>query len=208
MTGKDQTVGGGLIPSVESSLPFVDDDVYDRLATGSTRLGRLQLYSKGEYGIPGSGESIQNLGKSCDCLILARRPKALDVSNTDEILPCFDLNSKEFIRVAKASSATDSGCMFGVSFLVFERTSKRFLEYYAGTRSARERCKTLYRFLPKFHTKVLPPVTFTSCLIEEDGYAWHTSEFNECPRSLDMPSEDELSIELWRFFNPDPLSSW
>jgi hypothetical protein len=210
---------GGLVPVVASSLPVstVNAEAYESLATSVDFLGRLQLYSKGaaimkgligsgEFGIPAGDEKIIVLGPQLDALVLARRPKALDISDTKAIIQSFDPGTDEFKRIAKQSGVKDSGCMYGVSFLFFERNSKRFLEYFAGTKTARGCCGDLFPFLPESHpadAEYLTPVTMSSRLIEKGTYAWHAPVFNKCSTPIDMPSQDRIAEEMTKFLNPD-----
>jgi len=205
----------GLIPAVESNLPIstVDNKVYDDLATSSSFLGRLQLFSSGtaiskgliasgEWGIPKSKDEINVLGKSIDFLVLTRRPKALDISDTEAIIQDFDPNSAEFKRIAAASSEKDSGCMYGVSFLVLERSTGLYLEYYAGTKTARGLASDLFPFIPEAGATSITAVTATSRLIEKGTYAWQAPVFKKCSTPIQIEDTDRLREEMTKFLNP------
>ena len=71
----------------------------------------MQLYTKskanlkgliptGHYGIPESDEEIIDLGDSVDLLPLARRPKAIDMSDMEALVISYDMESEEFKRIA------------------------------------------------------------------------------------------------------------
>lgn len=125
-------------------------------------LGRLQLFSKGNaineglippgtYGIPESDKKIVKLGNSIDILPLARRLKALDLSDKEAIISNYDPTSDTFKEIAAKSEEQDSMCMYGTSFLVFERTTGRFLEFFeffCGTKSTRPVAGDIAVFLP------------------------------------------------------------
>lgn len=124
------------------------DEKFDEMSRSNTFLGRLQLYSKGAaideglippgtYGIPESDKKITNLGNSIDILPLAKRPKALDLSDKSAIIANYDAESETFIDIASRSENTNSNCMYGTSFLVYEKDSGRFLEFFCGTKSTR-----------------------------------------------------------------------
>ena len=49
------------------------------------------------------------------------RPKAIDMTDTDAVLVNYDPESEEFKRIAAQSLEKESHCMYGPSFLVFER---------------------------------------------------------------------------------------
>ena len=77
------------------------------LTKGGDFIGRLQLYTKGDavnkglippghYGIPVSKDEVEDLGVTVDVMPLARRPKALDMSDPDAIINSYDREDPEF----------------------------------------------------------------------------------------------------------------
>jgi len=120
-------------------------------------LNGQQLFTKGEaidtgrirpghWGIPEGESEIIDLTDSVDVLPLARRPKALDMSDKSAVIANYDETSAEFKRIAARSMEQGSGCQYGVSFLVYERTSRRFLELFFGNKSSRPEAKKLYSY--------------------------------------------------------------
>ena len=150
-----------LVPVDFTQLPATQmgsDDAFDDLAKGGDFLARLQLCSKdkyvigdmigpGHWGIPESAEEIVDLGKSIDVVPFARRPKAVDLNDKDAIITVYDMESDEFKRIAAKSMQQNSKCMYGPSFLVYERSSCRFLEWFCGSKSTRSEAKKIYPYL-------------------------------------------------------------
>jgi hypothetical protein len=181
-----------------------DDAIYDDIAKTTTRLPRLMLYTKGKpidrkligpghYGIPESADEITELGPSIDLLVLARRPKAVDMSDSDEIITSFDPDSAKFTRIAARSLEKESNCMYGPSFLVIERNNlHRPLEFFCGTKSSRAEAKKIYTFLALSAQQIEArglkdekphgplAMTLTARLVEEGKYSWHVPVANEC----------------------------
>ena len=135
------------------------DDQFADLAKGGDYLSRIKLYTKskegmkgliqdGHYGIPVSDEEVIDLGTSMDLLPLARRPKAIDMTDMEALVISYDMESEEFKRIAAKSVETDSHCQYGPSFLVYERSTGRFLEFFCGNKSSRIEAKKLFPFLP------------------------------------------------------------
>lgn len=133
------------LPSAE-----VATDSFEGLSSSDNFLKRLQLYGKGKavdlgliqpgrFGIPVSADDIEDLGKSVDLLIFGRRPKAIDMSDTANLIIVYDRTNPEFSRIEEASSTKDSGCMYGTVYLVYERNTKTFYELFFGTKTARKR---------------------------------------------------------------------
>ena len=83
-----------------------------------------------------------------DLLPLARRPKAIDMTDMEALVITYDMESEEFKRIAAKSAESDSHCQYGPSFLVYERSTKRFLEFFCGNKSSRIEAKKLFPFLP------------------------------------------------------------
>ena len=106
------------------------------------------LIPSGHYGIPECDEEIIDLGTSVDMLPLARRPKAIDMTDMEALVISYDMESAEFKRIAAQSAETDSHCQYGPSFLVYERSNGRFLEFFCGNKSSRIEAKKLFPFLP------------------------------------------------------------
>ena len=141
------------------SVQIGSDEDFDSIAKSSDFLGRLQLYTKGKavnrnlvrpghYGIPESEEEVVDLGDSVDLLPLARRPKAIDMSDTQALIAVYDVKSAEFQRIQAQAGEKESHCMYGPSFLVIERSTGRFLEFFCGSKSARSEAKRIFPFLP------------------------------------------------------------
>lgn len=158
-------------------------------------MGRLVLFTKckavnmgmiraGHYGIRESNDTIVDLGKRIDVIPFARRPMAVDQSDPETVVKCYDVRSPEFARIAAAPDC-NSHCMYGPSYLVFERTTARFHEFYCGAKSSRAAAKEIAPYLPLTEadiryrklTDVQPrgpvAVTLTSRVEKSGRGRWH-----------------------------------
>lgn len=211
-----------------SKLPSTQlgsDAGFDELAKGGDFLARLQLCSKDKYvqkelispgtwGIPEGDDEITVLSKSVDVVPFARRAKAIDMSDREAIVTNYDMTSDEFKRIEATSLEQDSGCMYGVSFLVYERTSGRFLEYFCGTKSTRSEAKKIYPYLPlmpadiearKLSAEPHGPIPFTMNikLVERKKWRWHAPVVVKCSTPFErIPEEAAIIREMTRFLNP------
>lgn len=220
-----------LAPLDLSNLPSTQigsDEAYTELARSADYLGRLQLYTKGKaidkglirpghFGIPESGEEIIDLGDSIDVLVLARRPKAIDMSDKEAIIVSHDIASEEFKRIAAKSLEKESNCMYGPSFLVFERSSGRFLELFCGTKTTRAEAKKVYPFLPLTEADIKSrglqnvephgplPMTLRSRLVEKGSYSWHAPVIQKCSAPFtNVPQPAIVCAEIEKFVNVAP----
>ncbi len=210
-----------------SNLPpyqMGDDSIYDDIATTTTCLPRLMLYTKGKpidrkligpghYGIPESADEITDLGPSIDVLVLARRPKAMDMSDSDEIITSFDPESAKFTRIAAKSLVKESNCMYGPSFLVIERNNwQRPLEFFCGTRSSRAEAKKIYTFLALSAQQIEArglkdekpqgplAMTLTARLVKEGKYSWHVPVANRCTTPFtELLADKKIMDEITKF---------
>ncbi|MGD0897606.1 MAG: hypothetical protein ABR915_07200 [Thermoguttaceae bacterium] len=220
-----------MVPVNLEQLPSTQigtDDQFAELAKGGDYIGRMQLFTKskanmkglipsGHYGIPESDEEIIDLGPSVDLLPLARRPKAIDMTDMEALVISYDMESEEFKRIAAKSAEADSHCQYGPSFLVYERSTGRFLEFFCGNKSSRIEAKKLFPFLPltqadidakaaagnsvgdlKPHGPV--PVTLKTKLAENRKGTWHVPVVVMCSTPFSrLPSEEVIVREITKF---------
>jgi hypothetical protein len=220
-----------MVPVNLDQLPSTQigtDDQFAELAKGGDYIGRMQVYTKskanmkglipqGHYGIPESDEEIIDLGDSVDLLPLARRPKAIDMSDMEALVISYDMESEEFKRIAAKSAESDSHCQYGPSFLVYERSTGRFLEFFCGNKSSRIEAKKLFPFLPltqadinakaeagnpvgdlKPHGPI--PVTLKVKVAENRKGTWHVPVVVMCSTPFTrLPSDDVIVREIQKF---------
>ena len=216
-----------LTPVNFNNLPSTQigsDAAFEDLSQGTDFLGRLQLFSNnkevksglimsGHWGIPESKDEVTDLGIVVDLLPLARRPKALDLSDKDAIIANYDVESDEFQRIADASMEKNSNCMYGPSFLVLERSTGRFLEFFCGSKSTRSEAKKIYPYLPltdqdiaarKLKSNPHGPMPFTMKIKLIDGkFTYHVPVVTKCSTPFqDLPPMEKIVKEIERFINP------
>ena len=220
-----------MVPVNLDQLPSTQlgtDDQFAELAKGGDYIGRMQLYTKskanmkglipsGHYGIPESDEEIIDLGPSVDLLPLARRPKAIDMTDMEALVISYDMESEEFKRIATRSAEADSHCQYGPSFLVYERSTGRFLEFFCGNKSSRIEAKKLFPFLPLTQTDIDAkaaagndvsdlkphgpiPVTLKTKVAENRKGTWHVPVVVLCTSPFTkLPSGEVICREITKF---------
>jgi len=202
------------------------DADFDEIAKSSDFLPRLQLFTKGKavnrklvgpgnYGIPVTEDEVTDLGDEIDILPLARRPKAIDLKDTENIVAVYDVNDPEFKRIQVQSAEKGSGCMYGPSFLVYERSTGQFLEFFCGTKSARTEAKRIFPYLPISQAMIdanpnsveqephnALPVTMKSRLVEKGQWSWHVPIAVKCSTPFtSLPSAEKIVAEITKFLN-------
>ena len=218
-TFNDLFSGGEIVTQSAEDLTKVD-----ALSNSSTFLARIQLYgrglavdkdqiSKGHFGVPRGDEDIQDLGKSVDVLVIARRAKALDVSDKTNLIETTDPDDGEFNRIVDlADNTKDSKCMYGPSYLVYERTTNKFYEFFCCTKSSRYESSKINTYLPvtqamldaglteETELRGPKPMNLAAQYIERNDYAWFAPKVADGITPFDkFPSMDEVKTELDRF---------
>ncbi|MCX7428971.1 MAG: hypothetical protein NTW96_25515 [Planctomycetia bacterium] len=193
-------------------------------------IGHLQLFIRdeavskgliqaGHYGIPESDEKVIDLGVSVDVIPLARRPKAIDITDSENVVVSYDMESEEFKRIAAKAFGSGLQCQYGPSFLVFERSTGRFLEFFCGTKSSRIEANKIFAFLPltqadidakaaagndvsdlKPHGPI--PVTLKVMAAENRKGTWHIPAVAKCSSPFDtLPDMSVIAEKTADFFN-------
>ena len=211
-----------------SSIQIGSDDQFAELAKASNCLHRLQLCTKGKavnrkmvkagnYGITVSGEEVNDLGNQIDIIPFARRPQAIDMTDDEAIIVCYDPDSEAFKRIAAKSLDKESHCLYGPSFLVFERSQGVFLEFFCGNKSSRSEAKNICSYLPLTQADIdaraargedvnglVPhgplPLTLKSRLVEKGPYSWHIPLVAKCNEPFtNLPGMDQITKEIAAF---------
>lgn len=199
---------GAQLPSINSQ----NIDSLDEVAKGSDFLSRIQLITKGKYvdegkigpgrwGVPQpGGDDIEDLGDKIDVIPIDYRPKALDVSDREAIVAVYDTNDPEFQRIKSAPKNT--GCMWGPSFLVLERSTGRLYELFFGNKSGRNEAGKLKPFLMNRE-----PATLSIRYKKTPEYGWHVPVVTKCSEPFDPEAikvtPEQLTEEINKFRNPD-----
>lgn len=171
----------------------------------------LQLITPGHYGVPKGEDEITDLGDVIDVLPLAVRDKALDTTESPPIA-VYDPESDVFQDIEKRAGEKDSGCMFGPSFLLFERNSGAFYEFFCGNASARKVSGHFVPFLPvseeaaeEFNCEAQgpQPMTMASKLVQRGKWTWHVPEVSKCSTPFNnLPAIERVVEEINKFNNP------
>lgn len=169
--------------------------------------GKIQA---GHFGIPGAGDTVEDLGETVDILPLASRVKAMDISG-EQPVAVFDPDSDLFKDIVTRAETRDSGCVFGPSFLVFERNTGRFLELFLGNASGRYEAPKMGEFLPineqqaaEFGVKARgpQPCTVSADFVERGNKAWYAPKITRCSTPINnLPPIEQIIDEVTKFVN-------
>jgi hypothetical protein len=129
--------------------------------SGSRYLPRIQLTDSnskmckekgvraGTYLFVRSNDSYDDLTNSFDCIIFARRAKAVRMSQAG-IFSFFDPTNDEFKKIVDESEIRDSGCFFGPEYLLWIKANKAWATMLCGSKTARRSSTDINNILNKF----------------------------------------------------------
>lgn len=219
------------LSTVFAGLPATqmgDDKQFETVSQASEFLRRLQLISKGkyvdnrncrggDYAVIIDSETAKPIGDSIDILVISRRPKALDMSDQEAIVTSYDPTTELFQDIQQRAGEKDSGCQYGISFLIVERSTASCYEFFCGTKSMRKETDTLWAYSAKtaeqikslklkgFTPGVPKAMTLKSKNVRKKNWSWFVPVVQDCSTPFtasQLPSATILKAEQERFLNP------
>ena len=199
-----------LAPTTLNELAIPDSEHDDKQFLAVTKSGdylsRLQLmisasdackkndFPANHWALIRDGNN-RDVGASVDILVIAWRPKALDISG-EEVITVYDPEHDEFKRIEADSNIANSSCMYGPEFLVWVPEAGEFATFFMGSKSSR-------RESPNLSAKLKQPATLSSKLIETKKYSWFAPIVLDCTTPLSpLPDQDSLAEQFNKFENP------
>ena len=195
-----------LIPA-DAALSKYDDAAFSSATKSGEWLPRLQLmtssaekckraeFPTNHYALV-DGSNFIDIGTTVDVLVITWRPKAIEMG--DEVITVYDPSNPEFARIQELSDVKDSGCMFGVEFLLWVASQGRFATFFMGSKSARRESANVKALMKK-------AATLKSSLIETKKYSWQSPCVSPCSTPFDPPNLDALMVEVKKFNNPESV---
>ena len=215
----------------EVQLPVgqVGDDSDFAQPTSGQGLKQLRFVSKGlsakkgfippgHYTMtePGAAkDEAIDLGKAVQVVPLARRMKAIDYSDRENVLVSFDAKSDLYQTIKDKSDDIDNDCLEGVSFLVVEESTGDVMEFYViGGPTVRAVVNQIYPYLQLTQDQidrrglkdVKPhgplPLTLASRKRVNSKGEWHVPKVEHSSASFtNAPSLDVVTNAVQSFVN-------
>jgi len=190
---------------------FVADDVLDSLAKTGDYLSRLQLCSgnsglvqedkiaQGHWAYITSKDDFIDLTPEVQVMALAARPKAARLGEV--VVENFDPESDEFKQIMEDSLEQDSGCVYGVEFLCWVPSIKRFATLHLNSKSARKEAKNVQALANQ-------PAVLGKRLADNGKYKWlvPTIQASSAPFT-EMPTKQDVVEQVEKFKNPKVSSA-
>lgn len=135
-----------------------------------------------------------DIGQEVDVLVCAWRSKAARIKGED-IVSVYDVKHPLFAQLQAESEVKDSGAMFGVEFLVWLPSQKKFATLFMGSKSARKEAPNVRGYLHK-------TCTLKWKMIETAKYKWAAIAAHPCSAVIDLPDQLELTDVVTKFMTP------
>jgi len=178
------------------------------IASASSFLPRLQLFTSNStacksgkfpinhYGLVRGKDQIEDLGTEIYCLPMSYRYKAMNTTS-DPIITVFDPHSELFIDLKAKADIPDSGCVYGVEFLVWLADRETFATLYLASKSARQEAQNVLALLNK-------PMKLGSKFIEKKKFSWQAPVAFSSPLEITPPPINEALEAGQRFLSEKP----
>lgn len=184
-------------------------------------LPRIQFYSKGNeqvapghWGIPLEGGKVVDLGAQIDVFPIARRMKAMDLSDMEHIIVTVDTIGDEYQRIRAEAERGTRDYLWGPSFLVVERSTGAMYELFCGSKTLSDPAKALIGYCPFTKSDCErqgrdvsdahgpAPATLGSRKVDSKKYKswWFVATCGACSLPLTkVPDSDAMVAEIGRF---------
>lgn len=166
------TVPGGLIPVAqmdEAQLASVREEAtasggqpYVRMYGAKSKEATARKIASGHFGIAQGSGDPEDLGESCDVIIVASRSRAVDTKNKKNF---YVRESAGYQHVKEQSSVQNSGMIYGPEFLVWVGSVQKFATFHCNS-------KTLRNIANELLDAVGKAVTLGWRLAENANYTW------------------------------------
>jgi hypothetical protein len=195
-----------LIPvDATNQLQKWTDEDFQKVVTSGSYLPRLQLMTAnsepcktGEFPINHYAlvrdKVYQDLGLTVDILLIAWRPKSLDMGG-EIVIAEYNPESDPFKAIVEKAEIKDSGCMYGPEYLVWIPSTKSFALFFMGSKSAR-------RESPNLNSRLLKASTLKSKKIETTSYTWYCPQVTPCRTPFEIPDQEDVKEQVQKFNNP------
>lgn len=185
-----------------------DDKVYGEIITAGLFLPRVQLIggdnelakqgkiTPGHYALIRSKDQFEVLGPQIEIFPFSMRFKAIRFL-PEKVLAYHNPKMKEFTQIRQDSELPNSGCMYGLEFLVWVSATRCFATFYLNSKTSRRQAPAMKGLLQEKRA-----VTLRAEFIKKGKYSWHGPVVSQCSTPFELPPVDEIINQAERFANP------
>lgn len=200
-----------LIVATDESLAAVMASEYlprFQVTQGMSKIVKAEICPQNVFAMQYAADRATNLGKEVNLLLISARPKALDTN--DPVTEHFDVNAPGFKATQKQAMVKDSGCMFGVEFLIWLPNeggpNGTFASWFCGSKTSRREAPGILALMKNDDgtRKTDPsPITAKIRMIPGGKHTWPGTTTSPCATAFaTLPDPEELAERVHKFNNP------
>lgn len=186
---------------------YADDSAFGEIATSASFLPRIMLMQstselvkddkakQGHFVLVQGKDQYTDLTKEAIVLPLSWRPKAMDMSNLEQIITVYKHDDPEFKRIMAKSEEQNSNCMYGPEYLVWIPIVQVFASYFMSSKTSR-------RAAPQLKALLGRAATLKSEKIVAKKFSWFGPLITICSQQTQAPTLDAVNTEVTKFNNP------
>lgn len=201
---------GGLIPAdikLPISVAAQDDKMFGEVITAASYLPRVQLFGGnsdavkegkigvGRFGLVRTKDAIEDLTAEVAVFPVTYRFKAIQILDGN-VLSYHNPKTDEFQDIQAKSEVKDSGCMYGVEFLIWVPSSNTFATFFLSSKTSRRQAGPLRELQQSRQAATLKVE-----LITKGKFKWHGPVVVACSSPINMPPIEEIISQAETFAN-------
>lgn len=201
---------GGLIPAdinLPMSVAAQDDKMFGEVITAASYLPRVQLFGGnsdavkegkigvGRFGLVRTKDAIEDLTAEVAVFPVTYRFKAIQILDGN-VLSYHNPKTDEFQDIQAKSEVKDSGCMYGVEFLIWVPSSNTFATFFLSSKTSRRQAGPLRELQQSRQAATLKVE-----LITKGKFKWHGPVVVACSSPINMPPIEEIISQAETFAN-------
>ncbi len=207
------STGNELVPMGSLAVSkYSADSVFGEIASSSAFLPRIMLMQssseqvkddkakQGHFVLIEGKDQVTDLTREAAVVPLAWRPKAMDMSNLEQIVTVYLHTDPEFARIMAKSEEPNSSCMYGPEYLVWVPDLRKFASYFMSSKTSR-------RAAPQLKALIGRAAMLKSEKIVAKKFSWFGPIITICSRAVTPPPLDEVNTQVDKFNNPPEKES-
>lgn len=186
-----------------------DEQAMSQVITATGFLPRVQLFggnsnackegkiNVGRYGLTISKDEIIDLTAQFDCYPFCYRFCGVRLVDGN-VHSYYNPRSPDFAAIMKdADTIKDSGCFYGLEFLIWVPTVSKFATFFFNSKTARRQAPNMRTLAEERKA-----ATMKTEYIKTKKYSWHGPIVVACSTPFPLPPLEDIKEQATRFANP------
>lgn len=146
-------------------------------------------------------QQYHDLGKTVDIMVIAQRPKAMLIQDKQVVTITYDpkivdgKTTGAFADIQAMDANGVKGAMFGIEYLIYVPSAKKFATLYMGNKSTRRVSKAIMERMGRAATLVTKKIT------TRKGDTYFSTDSIDCSTPFEQPTQEEIAKYVTLFAN-------